>query len=464
MSKTTADPDTQKKIYCYSIPFKGQYIIYRPLLHAAFVGNYAMVRLVRSCLEGPQKINSEKKSTAYHFLDQIGFLEPDPLPPASLAADYMPTTAVLLMTNRCNLRCVYCYAAAGEMNFQDMSRNTAFHAVDIVYRNAVEKGNPGFELVFHGGGEPCENWEVLKKSVHYARKKDLKANISMSSNGIWTNEQQDFLLDNLDGLSLSFDGTKEIQNRQRPFADGSGSFEKVIDSIDLLDRKCFPYNIRLTVSSLFLEKLPEAIRFICRNCNCRHIQVEPAFAPARKGWKDPQPDEAARYIDAFIESMDIAQEYGRELMFAGARVWMTICAFCSAAHTALVVRPDNRLVACYEVTDNRHELAEIFTIGELTEKGFRIDETKISRIEEMRKQRLKLCSRCFCIWHCGGDCSSRCFTSDGTGHLRFSQRCRINREISKEILARYIESSGGVWQANIKVISSENETKGSLNE
>jgi len=442
-------------MYLYTIPFEEKFIIYRPLLHAAFIGNKAMTEVAQKYVDSKEKNVPAEDQEAYSFLQKIGFLEPDPPPPAPPEPCYQPKTTVLLATNRCNLRCIYCYADAGEKPLKEMPVETAIQAIDIAAANAEKVGQPFFELVFHGGGEPTQHWNLLTKAVEHARNKTVNCRIAMSSNGIWSSKQRDYLLENFDGLSLSFDGTKEVQDTQRPTPDGGSSFDIVMKSVKVMDKRKFPYNIRLTISSPWLEKLPECIRFICEETGCYHIQVEPAFSMYREGWQNPSPEDADHFIEAFIESMDVAEKYKKELMYAGARPWMTVCSFCSAAESALVVRPDGKLVACYEVTDAKHKLADIFTVGSLEEKGAVINEGARQRLTDMRQQRLALCRDCFCLWHCGGDCSSRCFSPDGTAHLRFDQRCRINQELSKEILARYVESTGGVWRAKVEILDEE---------
>jgi uncharacterized protein len=447
--KTGAD---KGKIYLNSIPFKGKYIIYRPLLHVAFVGNKAMAKASEYYANARSEAGREEDKEVFSFLKNIGFLEPDPPPPVSLESSYEPKSAVLLLTNRCNLRCTYCYAAAGDREPEDMSWELASQMIDIVSNNAEKAGWPHFDLIFHGGGEPTQHWKVFKKAVEYARRKKIKANISISSNGVWNENQLDFILNNLNSVSLSFDGIREVQEAQRPAVSGGSSFDRVMRSIRAMEKNDFPFTIRITTSNPWLEKLPECVKFICEETACSYIQVEPAFNPQRKGWQDPLPGDADRFIKAYIDAMEIAQGKEKSLMYSGARPWMTVCSFCSAAESALIVRPDGKLVACYEVTDTRHRLEEYFKIGSMESEGPVVDHKALERLMRMRQERQELCRDCFCFWHCAGDCSSRCFSPDGMGHLRFEQRCRINREISKEILARYIEGSGGVWRADVKVL------------
>jgi uncharacterized protein len=433
----------------YVVPFEKKFLIYRPLIHAAFLGNRAMAETAQRYTNNKQKKVRLKDGDAYKFLERVGFLQPDPPLPATPELQYEPQSVVLLMTNRCNLRCSYCYAAAGEKPQEDMPLNLAIQAVDIAASNARKAQMPSFDLVFHGGGEPTQHWNVMTQTIQYARSKPIKSNISVSSNGVWSEKQRNFLLENLDGLSLSFDGIREVQDSQRPTVGGGSSFATVMKTIEELDKEKFAYNIRLTWTLAQAKSFAESVRFIYTQTGCRKIQVEPAFNPGRTGWKNPNPKEADLFITTFKEGLDIAKSHHADLMYAGARPWMTVCSFCTAAEQALVVRPDGKLVACYEITDSRHPLADFFTIGRLGENGPIFFPYALKRLSDMRHDRLALCKDCFCVWHCGGDCSSRCFSADGTGHLRFEERCRINREISKEILAQYIVNSGGVWRGNI---------------
>jgi uncharacterized protein len=446
-----------KPAYLYCIPFEGKYLIYRPLLHCAFIGNEAMAGLARRSLDDPLAPVTEEQREARDFLEQIGFLAPNPPPPAKPSCNYAPRTVVLLLTNRCNLRCTYCYADAGCRPAADMPLELATRAVGIGAENARRTGHESFELIFHGGGEPTVHWDVFKASVERAESSGLQCSISMSSNGMWSARQRRFILEHFKGVSLSFDGMREVQDAQRPTAGGGSSFATVMKTIREMDRKGFAYNIRMTACPLRLEELPESVRFIFSETGCRSVQIEPAFGEGREGWRNPDEETADRFIAALIESLDVAEEYQRDLLYSGARPWLTLCGFCSAAEEALVVRADGSLVACYEITDPRHELADYFTVGRIGDDGPEIFEQARSRLTRMREERLALCEECFCIWHCGGDCSSRTFTADGGGHLRFEQRCRINREISKEVLARYIERSGGLWRAKIEVKDEQDE-------
>jgi hypothetical protein len=88
-----------------TVPVQDGVLIYRPLARLAFVGNRAMAGLARSlALNGQGTAGADCPSEVRAFLEGIGFLEPDPPPPLPREVDYRPANAVLLLTNRCNLR------------------------------------------------------------------------------------------------------------------------------------------------------------------------------------------------------------------------------------------------------------------------------------------------------------------------------------------------------------------------
>ncbi|MGD2205449.1 MAG: hypothetical protein PVH17_01605, partial [Anaerolineae bacterium] len=94
----------------FAIPVEGKFILYRPLRRLAFVGNRSMANLtLELARQRGGSAAAGASQEAVDFLEAIGFLELDPPPPPPFEPVFRPTTAVLLLTSRCNLRCTYCY-------------------------------------------------------------------------------------------------------------------------------------------------------------------------------------------------------------------------------------------------------------------------------------------------------------------------------------------------------------------
>jgi len=430
----------------FAIPVEDKFILYRPRLQLACVGNRAMADLVvnLASLESPSEASAPEEVMA--FLRTIGFLEPDPppLPPPDHA--FRPTSVVLLLTNRCNLRCTYCYAAGGEGPVQDLSLELARAAIDTVAHSSAELKQPHFELTFHGGGEPVQVWETVQAATAYARTKDLPCRTSMVTNGVWTARQREWILHNIDTLSISFDGQQETQDRQRPSASGRGSFKAVMRTIRALDKAGFSYGIRMTATAPWQERLSEDVRFICEETGCQGMQVEPAFNTRRGEHQGPTQEESAAFIEAFMEAFEVAQRAGRRLTYSGARPWLVASTFCTAPYGALVVNAAGNLVVCYEVAGDNHPLAAMSTIGRIVDSQVVVDHQAREALLAYLEEKRAACRDCFCYWHCAGDCYTRSFYAQAGDHPGASARCEMNRQITAQTLLWYIMAGDGLWR------------------
>ncbi|MBI4612788.1 MAG: radical SAM protein [Planctomycetes bacterium] len=423
------------------IPFEGQFIIYRPLISLAFLGNAAMARHVEERVAGRRTAGDGEPDL---FLQEIGFWRPDPAAPALRAssAPHRPTIAVLLMTSDCNLRCVYCYARGGEDPRLAMTVPMAKAVIDTACDNARAAGQDHFELAFHGGGEPTIAWETMTVAVEHARAKDVPCHIAMATNGVWSDQKREFILQHFDALSVSMDGVAAVQDAQRPRAGGGGSFESVMKTLRALDQASFRYGIRLTTTPASFGRLAESVAFLIDQTGCRIIQVEPCYSTKRGEYAGPTGEEGETFTRAFLEAFQIAAASGRTLFYSGARPWVIGASFCRAAEDALVATPEGDLVTCFEAHDRRHPLLPAFLAGRMSSAGPEIDRGKIAAFTESLRRRREACEGCFARWHCAGDCASRCLASADENR----GRCQVNRDITRELLAWYIAAGNGVWR------------------
>lgn len=422
----------------------GKYIIYKPRTGLAFIGNHAMANITQRLADSP-KDQIDMSPDMDDFLQSIGFYLPDPPEPPRREDNFLPTTAVLLMTNQCQLRCTYCYAAAGEAPPEELTLELGYTAIDAVCKNAEDTGRTAFEVSFHGGGEPTFNWHVLKACAEYAREKPLLARLTLTSNGIWSPRQCDWIVNNLDGLSLSLDGSPETQDNQRPLLLGGRSSELVMRTVAELDRREFAYSIRMTATAPW-ERLPQDMRYLCENTGCRNFQVEPAFNTERGGHGDTDTDDGMAFVRAYLEAHDIATQHGRNLMYSGARLGQVTTTFCTAPYNALIVNGGGAIVTCYEVASPAHPLSSISTIGCINDSAIAINTDARSSLHNLMAERRDACRDCFCYWSCAGDCYARVFADEPDGHQIRGVRCQMNRTLTEQLLLRRMAEGNGVWQ------------------
>lgn len=424
----------------YAIPFEEQFIIYRPLRRLAFIGNAALARYAAGRAAGRIP---PAGGDVDDFLSAIRFCDPDPPGPAGWApgAPHQPTLAVLLMTGACNLRCTYCYARGGEEARLRMTTPVARRVMGAAHANARRLGRKSWSLTFHGPGEPTTNWRVLVDAVAHARRKELPCHISMSTNGVLSDEKLRFVVRRFDSAAVSFDGIREVQDAQRPRPNGAGSFDAAAGTMRAFDAAGFSYSVRLTSTPPTFGRLAESVGWLCENTRCRSLQVEPAYGSERGCYADPTPELAEAFARAFMDAFKVAAAAGRSLTYSGARPWLLTGAFCRAPQEALIATPEGDLVTCYETTDRRHPLIRPFTVGKAGARGVRVDPEALDAFARKQEERRAQCRGCFCYWHCGGDCATKCWSlSPQRG------RCLVNRAITRELLAWYIAAGDGVWR------------------
>lgn len=174
-------------------------------------------------------------------LERLGLFL-DPVAPASSARVATPPIPVrsiaLFVTQKCNLRCTYCYGDGGAYGSDGstMSSDTARKSIDWLIGQSGAESTLG--IVFFGG-EPFINFHLMKEVVAYARQKGdeagKKLNFSVTTNATLLDaERIQFLKDNNMTAIVSLDGGKELNDKQRPQANGAGSFEAALPEVKKL--------------------------------------------------------------------------------------------------------------------------------------------------------------------------------------------------------------------------------------
>lgn len=422
-----------------------KFILFRPLLGIAFIGNQKMADLTRQLLT--YHAGQIKKSTSeiHSFLEKIGFLDPDP-PTPSLPnqGEFSPTHVVLLLTNRCQMRCIYCYAAGGDLPPHDLSLKTAKKAIDIVFDNAAAQNQSFFTVSFHGGGEPTMAWDLLTECTAYARAKSLPVKISLTSNGVWSESQSKWILKHIDNISLSMDGHPAVQDRNRPFPNGAPSSQILKRTTQLLDANHKEYGIRMTAIEPWSD-LPASVDYLFKTTQCKGIQVEPAFNTRRGEHTLPNSEQAQLFIEAFLDAYLISRQHQRSFRYSAARTGHPLRVFCTAPYNTLIVNPENEVVACYEITNPDHDLSDLSKYGHIDSSGLHLDQEKRKRLLALIDDYREKCRHCFCFWSCAGDCYARTIStmSDGT-YQKMTTRCEINRALTRELLLHLISDGNGV--------------------
>lgn len=436
----------------FVIPLEARtYLVYAPLRRAAFVGNVTVVNFLSDLQTGVFDATSDPDGSLVAFLRQLDILDagPETRPITLFHGNPEPTHVTLFLTTACNLRCTYCYAAAGDTPAKFMPLGVAQRGIDFVVANALKKHKPSFEVSYHGGGETTVNWRVLTESLAYARRKaealGLEVYASAATNGVLTDEKIDWFISNLDGASVSFDGLPSVHDTHRLTVLGQGSSHHVMHTLRRFDAAGFPYGLRMTVTADQIPLLPDAAEYVCANFRPRRIQVEPAYQIGR--WRDAPSAETVEFIAAFRGAQQRARRFGNELAFSAARLGTLTNHFCGVTQDSFALSPDGNVSACYEVFSEDTPWAKTFFYGrrDTASRGYRFDLPVLNNLRQQAVQYRAYCQGCFAKWTCSGDCYHKALTVHDSGEFTGSDRCNITRELTKDQILDKIAASGGVY-------------------
>lgn len=449
MTDTIKVPTISAEIF--SIPLEAnRYLVYAPLRRAAFIANTAVVNFLADLREGNYATAVDPDGSLTKFLNHLHIINAEPEAPllTIFKGKPCPAALTLFLTTACNLRCMYCYASAGDTPLKSMKMEVAGRGIDFVSANAVKRGLLALEIAFHGGGEPTVNWNTMTEAMDYARKRarslGLQVHASSATNGVLNDEQINWIIENLAGVSLSFDGMPEMHDVHRVTAQGRGSSPFVLHTLRRFDEAGFRYGIRVTVTANQIASLPDSIEFICTNAKPERIMVEPSYQMGR--WKDAPSAETEDFIAAFRESKRRAKALGKEIFFSAARTWLLTNHFCGVTQDNFALSPDGNISACFEVFSETSQFSKAFFYGFPDKNnGYTFD---IGILENLRRQAVQnksYCRGCFAKWHCAGDCYHKALTINGMDEFKGTDRCHITQELIKDQLLERIAASGGVF-------------------
>ena len=176
---------------------------------------------------------------AVAYLEQEGFLGKASVSQERPSPRMRPlSTLELCVTHGCNLGCRYCYGRHNTGNGDplygssrtDMPEDVAIKAIDLFWEGTGSLKE--LNLTFFGG-EPFLNLPLMRTVAAYCREKERdtgkKIALSVVTNGtLLTEEAVAFAREHQVSVQISIDGPPAVQNKNRPFRDGTGSYEVVV--------------------------------------------------------------------------------------------------------------------------------------------------------------------------------------------------------------------------------------------
>lgn len=274
----------------------------------------------------------------------------------------------LEINQKCNLKCKYCYLQ--EKNGEEMSEEVLCSAIDFGVQNATNHNDKKLDIDFIGG-EPLINFELIKKAVAYAKLKALNHNIEVSfmitTNGLLLNKEiVDFLISESFNLKISIDGNKKVNDTNRIYQSGKGSYEGVIKQLafvkDFEKRARRLVRVTNVVTKNNYKHYFDSVYHLVENLNLHYIDSCIDLFP---NWTQDELEtiqkEICKIFDFFIEKYIKGEgfywrfiNHAEELMYDKQRFYS-----CGAGIVASYIRVDGEIFPCGSNTTKEVSLGNV---------------------------------------------------------------------------------------------------------
>jgi uncharacterized protein len=364
--------------------------------------------------------------------------------------EWAPISVTFSNTQKCTLRCKYCYADGGRLDDAVIQKEVADAAIDLILENAQRKSERP-SINFLGEGEATADWDSFCYIIDRFRAecitKNLVPHVELSTNGLFPQKRVAYISENVDQITFSLDGLPSAHDAQRVLPNGKGSFELIVERIKDFDVIGKKYSLRSTATVEAVEHLSEFIEFIGSNLKTKNIHIEPVFnmAGIAVTAQDTAHPEPIGFVNAFRKARQVAASFGIEIYFSGSDLTIKE-AYCGVSDARnMIVTSKGIVTSCNEVLQPSDLRSEVFQYGkwDADKKRFVIDGEKVRGLSKIKVKNLKKCQGCFAKHNCAGDCYAKTMALHGDIFTEsYTERCIVTRELLRDNLLIGLLASG----------------------
>ena len=218
------------------------------------------------------------------------------------------------LTSKCNLRCVYCYNSKKRENepIQILDMDFAKAGIDYFFGNFQSR-----HIRFYGPGEPTQAFSLMQKIRNYAYSKaGEEIKVELQTNGAFSEQIRKWISENVNIVWVSFDGTPDIHDRNRPFPNKVPSSPIIEGNVKYLvaNIKKGMVGVRVTITSDNMHRQLEMVNYFV-SLGVKHIWCDPIFqevldkpvcmSPERKDFHFDMDQFVRTYVEAYRYAQSI---------------------------------------------------------------------------------------------------------------------------------------------------------------
>jgi len=346
-----------------------------------------------------------------------------------LALARMPSY-LFMPTYDCNLRCAYCFQDHMRTNeaFRPLLRSMTPAMVDRIVdampqleaRHGITDATNLHRNITFFGGEPllARNRKIVEYILSAVSARG-PARFSAISNATELEDYADVLgPDNIQMIQITIDGPAEKHDTRRIYADGSGSFDRICNNVDLALSRGVYIDIRMNIDKTNYEMLPDVARVFQARGWVGNTNFSAYAAPVHATNGKTERSTTFNSLELKEKILELRQSHPelnhislpddglrsrlRSLFKDGSDpLAMMRSSFCGAHSGMYIFDSFGDIYACWERTGDKN-----IRIGWLDEEGrveLIADRAKIGQTRTVTTN--EACVQCRYSMYCGGGCA-----------------------------------------------------------
>lgn len=357
-------------------------------------------------------------------------------------------TLHLLLNEKCNFRCRYCYSAEGRSS-AELDMPTIRTTLDW-FLSSERKAVRDRTVMFMGGGEPTLSWDLLVQSALHAekvaREEDVTLHLALTTNGsIMDDNMLDFLRKHDFTVQVSFEILPDVQNEQR------AHFDEVAANLVKITEAGINNYVRSTITESNVDRIPEMVEFChehfpkVRKMSCQQV-VDPEYFSS-VGKVD---DFFDRYFLSFREAEKKAASYGITLRSSSSHLlnYSKRERFC---YNLLCLTPYGTFTTCPDVSSPVEADYRDALVGKVVGNGISFNREAFDRVAGGSIHSFAKCRNCYARWNCGSGCPStrRVYSDDIFDAICNYYRRMLTQSLMDALAERYSKACGRNFYSDI---------------
>lgn len=214
----------------------------------------------------------------------------------------------IVLTEKCNLRCIECFVVKHTDKLRTMSKGT----LERVIRATIPYSAKSHVTYHFFGGEPLLRFDYIKYAVDILEEAVADGKMARPLYTITTNltlltdEIISFFKKHDVKVGVSVDGHEDINDRLRVYIDGRGTFKEVYANYMRLVEAGIDSHILITPNPDFLDELPSIFTRVLNTFPMKTVTVNTPLHFDTVQWTVP----GEKYAKLLVELIGIAREYG----------------------------------------------------------------------------------------------------------------------------------------------------------